>query len=68
MKNFWFAEPTMILAVIQSFVALFISFGLDLSNQQVGAIMAAAAALLGLLARSRVTPNEPKSNSNNSIN
>lgn len=46
----------MILAVIQSVLALSISFGLELSAEQVGAIMAASAALIGLITRTQVTP------------
>lgn len=52
----WKREPVMFLAVVQTVVALVVSFGLDLTTEQVGAITAAAAAILGLLARSRVTP------------
>lgn len=49
-------EPVMFLAVVQTLVALVVSFGVDLSTQQVGAITAASAAILGLIARSQVTP------------
>lgn len=52
----WKREPVMFLAVVQTIVALVVSFGLQLSAEQVGAITAAAAALLGLIARQRVTP------------
>jgi hypothetical protein len=52
----WKREPVLFLAVVQAVVALVASFGLDLTTEQVGAITATAAALLGLLARSRVTP------------
>ena len=49
-------EPAMLMAVIQGAVGLFVAFGLDLSAEQVGSIMAVAAAVLGLWTRSKVTP------------
>ena len=49
-------EPVAILAVIQMGVALGVSFGLHLTTDQVGAITAFSAALLGLIARQKVTP------------
>jgi hypothetical protein len=54
----WNREPVMALAVIQTVVALAVSFGLELSGEQVGAITAASAAVLGFIARSRVTPTQ----------
>lgn len=50
------AEPVMVLAVIQAALALGVSFGLGLSGEQVGAILALTAAILGLIARQKVTP------------
>lgn len=52
----WNREPVLALTVAQTLVALVVSFGLDLSTEQVGAITAATAALLGFIARSKVTP------------
>jgi FtsH-binding integral membrane protein len=52
-------EPVLVLAVVQTFVALVVSFGLELSSEQVGAITAAFAAVLGLIARTQVTPITP---------
>jgi len=49
-------EPVAILAVVQTMLALVVSFGFDLSGEQVGAITAVSAAILGLLARAKVTP------------
>jgi len=49
-------EPVAILAVVQTVLALVVSFGFGLSGEQVGAIMATSAAVLGLLARSKVSP------------
>jgi hypothetical protein len=49
-------EPVIILAAVQSIIALVISFGAELSSEQVGAITAVAAAVLGLIARQHVSP------------
>lgn len=51
-------EPVLFLTVVQTLVALFVAFGLDLSAEQVGAITAASAAVLGLIARSQVSPSD----------
>lgn len=56
MNNPWNREPTMLLAAIQAVLALVVSFGLNLTAEQVGAIMAASAAIIGLITRSQVTP------------
>ena len=50
------AEPVLVLGVVQMGVALAVSFGLNLSGEQVGAIVAFSAAILSLIARSRVSP------------
>jgi len=52
-------EPVMVSALVQAALALGISFGLNLSNEQVGSILAVTAALLAFVARSRVSPVEP---------
>lgn len=52
----WNREPAMILAVLQTLLALLIGFGLKLSGDQVALIMAFSTALLGLITRSQVTP------------
>ena len=49
-------EPAAILAALNAVIALAIGFGLDLSSAQVGLILAATAAVLGLITRSQVTP------------
>lgn len=49
-------EPAMYVAAVQAVIALVIAFGLDLSPEQVGAIVAVTAAVLGLVTRSQVTP------------
>lgn len=53
MKTMMKREPATVMAVIQAILALALSFGLDLSTQQIGAIMAVAAAVLGLVTRSQ---------------
>lgn len=49
-------EPAMVLALIQAVLALVVTFGLHLSPEQTGAIVAVSAIVLGLITRSRVTP------------
>lgn len=51
-------EPVMFYALVQTVLALIVAFGLDLTPEQTGAILAVTAALLGLIARSKVTPVE----------
>lgn len=50
-------EPVMVMAVLQAGIALGVSFGLGWSAEQVGAVTAFSAAVLGLIARQTVTPN-----------
>ena len=49
-------EPAVILGAIQAILALGLSFGLHLNPEQIGAIMAAAAAVLALVVRQQVSP------------
>ena len=49
-------EPALWLTAVQMILALAIGFGLDISTEQLGLIMAATAAVLGLVTRSQVTP------------
>ncbi len=55
-RNIWNREPAAIIGAVQAVIALAIAFGLDLSVEQVGAILAALAAVLALVTRSQVTP------------
>lgn len=50
-------EPALFLGLVQTVLALVLAFGVDLSTQQTGAILAVTAAVLALITRSRVTPN-----------
>ncbi len=52
-------EPAALLAAVQAIVALAISFGLSLTPEQVGGILAVTAILLGLVTRSQVSPTAP---------
>lgn len=49
-------EPALILAAVQSVLALVVAFGLDLTVEQTGALLAVTAAVLGVVTRSKVTP------------
>ncbi len=53
-------EPVLVMAAIQAAIALVVSFGLHLSPEQIGALVAFSAAVCGLIARQRVTPTEPE--------
>ena len=49
-------EPAMVLALVQAVIALVVAFGLSLALDQIGAILAVTAVILGLVTRSRVSP------------
>lgn len=49
-------EPALIAGLIQAVLGLLLAFGVQLSQEQVGAVMAVTAAVLALVVRSRVTP------------
>ena len=55
-SNIWGREPAMILAFVQCVIVLAVSFGLRLSPEQTGAILALTAVVLGLWTRSQVSP------------
>lgn len=52
MKN----EPVLVLGAVQTAIALGVSFGLHLSTEQTGAILAFVAAVIALITRTQVTP------------
>jgi hypothetical protein len=52
----WGREPAMVLALVQASIALVVAFGLNLAPDQIGAILAVTAVILGLITRSRVSP------------
>lgn len=49
-------EPVMVLAVVQAALAMAVGFGLELTGEQVALSVAFSAAVLGLIARSKVSP------------
>ena len=56
MNTLWGREPAMVLALVQAVIVLAVSFGLKLTPEQTGAILAITALVLGLITRSQVTP------------
>ena len=50
------SEPAIIMSVLQAALALAVSFGLQLTAEQVGGILALSAAIFGLILRARVSP------------
>ena len=55
-------EPAMVLALVQAVIALVVAFGLNLAPDQIGAILAVTAVILGLITRSAMaTKGRPSS-------
>lgn len=51
-------EPALIAGFVQTVLGLLLAFGVDLTQEQVGAILAVTAAVLALLVRNAVSPKE----------
>lgn len=51
-------EPVMLMAIVQAGIALAVGFGMPVTTEQTGLILAFVAAVLGYIARSQVTPTE----------
>lgn len=49
-------EPALVTGAVSALIALGVAFGLDLSGEQTGAIMAVVTAVLAFVTRSQVTP------------
>lgn len=49
-------EPALVAGALQALLALLLAFGVPLTDEQVGAILALSAALLAIVVRRRVTP------------
>lgn len=49
-------EPALILGALQAIISLIAAFGLDLTGEQVAGINVAAAAILSVVVRQKVTP------------
>lgn len=56
MSTLWGREPAVILSLVQAAIVLAVSFGLRLTPEQTGAILALTAVALGLITRTKVTP------------
>lgn len=54
--NLWNREPALIMGLVEAALALFLAFGLNLSAEQVAAIVAFSAALLSVIVRQKVSP------------
>jgi hypothetical protein len=49
-------EPALVYGAVQAIIGLVLAFGIDLSNEQTGAIMVATAAILAFVVRAAVVP------------
>jgi hypothetical protein len=49
-------EPVLIQSLVQAILGLFLAFGVNLSNEQTGSIMAVVAVILAIVARMFVVP------------
>lgn len=49
-------EPAVVSGAVLAVISMFISFGADLSQEQVGSIMAVCSAIMALIIRSQVIP------------
>ena len=49
-------EPALVTGIVGALIALGVAFGLELTGEQTGAIMAFVSALLAVVTRSQVTP------------
>jgi hypothetical protein len=56
MKNIWQTEPAVVVAFVQAVIVLAISFGLKVTPEQQGAILAVIALGAGIITRSQVSP------------
>ena len=52
------AEPALIAGALQALLALLLAFGVPMTDEQVGAILALSAAVLAIVVRQRVTPTD----------
>jgi predicted ABC-type sugar transport system permease subunit len=51
-------EPALILGLVQAVIALVLAFGIDLSEEQIGSILALTAVVLAIVTRMLVTPSD----------
>lgn len=55
-------EPALFMGVIQSLLAALVIFGVDLSDEQVAALIAVSANVLAFIVRHKVSPKTPPPN------
>jgi len=51
-------EPALVSGLVTAVLALVVAFGVDLSQEQTGAILAVVAAVMALVTRAQVTPTD----------
>jgi hypothetical protein len=56
MSNLWGREPALIMGMVTALISLAVGFGLDITPEQVSLIVAAVAAVLSVVTRSKVSP------------
>lgn len=54
----WKREPALFYGLVNTVLALVLAFGVDLSTEQTGAILAVTSAVLALVTRRAVTPTD----------
>lgn len=52
----WKREPALFYGLVNTVLALVLAFGVELSTEQTGAILAVTSAVLALVTRANVTP------------
>lgn len=52
-------EPALLFSLFEAIIVLAISFGLDLTQEQIGGLMAVVAILTGVAVRTKVSPTDP---------
>lgn len=64
------SEPAIVGGLVQAVLGLLLAFGVNLSNEQTGAILAVTAAVLALVVRSKVQPvsDEPGEDGTSAVN
>lgn len=55
----WRRDPALFYGLVNSVIALVVSFGLSLSADQIGALLAVTSAVLALATRRQVGTNKP---------
>ncbi len=58
-KNLFFTEPALFVAVLEAVVLLAVAFGLSLTEVQIAAISAVATAIAAVIVRANVVPLRP---------